>query len=160
MSTKPAPKSPAPATGKGPQAPAAAPQTSTPASSAPLKLRAPNVKESAQSLGMMLSYANPTKAEVEAWFVTHKINRKRALEICEHLMPTLKAVVSAPEAAQSGNGKAKPAEGEKRTYRAQQLGDTGDVYLRLPLGVMGIKKGDLVEVAFGGKSIGVTNIFS
>ena len=51
----------------------------------------------------------------------------------------------------------KPAKiGEARSYRVQQLGDDGDLFIRLPLSTLGVSKGDKVECSFQDGKIVVT----
>ena len=38
--------------------------------------------------------------------------------------------------------------GDTRAYRAQQVGDDGDVFVRLPVGLLGARKGQSVAVTF------------
>ncbi len=42
-----------------------------------------------------------------------------------------------------------PETGDRRRYRAQQAVDNGQVYIRLPLDSLGVKKGDSVSCDFG-----------
>lgn len=46
-----------------------------------------------------------------------------------------------------GRGRAEPAEGEVRVYKAQKIA-TGGPFLRLPLNPLGVKKGDKIRVRF------------
>lgn len=55
----------------------------------------------------------------------------------------------------SVRGRSSPMSGETRTYRAQQVTGSGP-FLRLPLEVLDIKKGELVRVRFGENDITVT----
>ena len=52
-------------------------------------------------------------------------------------------------------GKKAPVAGESRNYKAQKVKD-GNPFLRLPLDVLGIGKGDIATVAFDGDVIKVT----
>lgn len=45
--------------------------------------------------------------------------------------------------------------GDTRAYRAQQVGDDGDVFVRLPVGLLGARKGQSVAVTFNDGSITV-----
>lgn len=47
----------------------------------------------------------------------------------------------------AGRGRAAPSPGESRTYKAQQV-KNGGPFLRLPLDVLGVKKGGSVRVRF------------
>ena len=47
----------------------------------------------------------------------------------------------------SGRGRTQPKAGDERDYKAQKLGDN-EPFLRLPLSVLGVKKGQLVTVRF------------
>ena len=46
-----------------------------------------------------------------------------------------------------GRGRSAPVVGEKRAYKAQQV-KTGGPFLRLPLDVLGVEKGTVVDVTF------------
>lgn len=55
----------------------------------------------------------------------------------------------------TGRGRAAPVPGEKRNYKAQQI-KTGGPFLRLPLDVLGIKKGQTVLAQFRDDCIVIT----
>ncbi len=55
----------------------------------------------------------------------------------------------------SVRGRSSPMAGETRTYRAQQVTGSGP-FLRLPLDVLGIQKGELVRVKFGETEVTVS----
>jgi hypothetical protein len=54
-----------------------------------------------------------------------------------------------------GRGRRGPQAGDRRDYKTQQIGDTEE-FIRLPLSVLGVKKGDLVSVAFDSGAIRVS----
>ena len=61
-------------------------------------------------------------------------------------------------AAARGNGQrgrkaARP--GETRDFSVQKVGDDGDLFIRLPVSLLGVKKGNLVRVTFGADSLTV-----
>ena len=58
-------------------------------------------------------------------------------------------------AAGSGRGRTAASAGDSRTYKAQQIG-SGGAFLRLPLEVLGVKKGGTVRVRFERDSIVVS----
>jgi hypothetical protein len=53
-------------------------------------------------------------------------------------------------------GRPAPMLGASRKYRAQQVGDDGDVFIRLPVSLLGLQKGQDVTVTFGHDGITVT----
>lgn len=52
------------------------------------------------------------------------------------------------QASDGARGRPAVKVGESRAYRAQQVGDDGDVFIRLPLSLLGAKKGDPVSCTF------------
>lgn len=67
----------------------------------------------------------------------------------------LKAYVLQTFGSAAGRGRAMPAKGETRQYRAQQL-NTGGPFLRLPLSTLDIEKTAFVNVNFEADRIVVT----
>lgn len=57
----------------------------------------------------------------------------------------------------SGRGRAMPAIGEERRYKAQQIAD-GGTFLRLPLTPIGVKKGGVVKVRFEADRVIVSKV--
>lgn len=55
----------------------------------------------------------------------------------------------------TGRGRSSPLPGETRSYKAQQI-STGGPFLRLPLDVLGVRKGTAVRVHFNDNEIVVS----
>jgi len=65
------------------------------------------------------------------------------------------AVTAMFPASGKGRGKQQPVDGEKRTYSVQVVRNSAP-FIRLPLSILGVERGQEVNVTFGTKSVRVT----
>lgn len=56
----------------------------------------------------------------------------------------------------TGRGAMSLANAGSKVYKAQQVGDDGDVWIRVPVSALGAAKGDRLEVSFKGDVINIT----
>jgi hypothetical protein len=95
---------------------------------------------------------------VESGKVTVSAVRKAAAELKDTFperADLLSAFADKVQPVSTGRGRSPPKPGDDRDYKAQKIGDN-EPFLRLPLGVLGVKKGQSVTVRFQADRLMVT----
>ncbi len=111
---------------------------------------------------IQISYLTGGVSQVESVFNSGKTSKQTVRKALKELS-TSGQDVKALEAwvlerfGSNGRGRNAPLKGETRLYKAQQV-QTGGPFLRLPLEVLGVKKGEQLKVHFGGEKISVEKV--